>query len=295
MNKMLILSAALATLSGPAIAADMFVKAPPRYAAPWIGCYVGLSGGYGWNHGRSTYNDPNTTPDPINFIPNPAPRPTALFIPHPSPAQDGWLGGATVGCNWQIQQWVFGIEGDVSASGISGSQTTVGPQTVGDAAIDAYFLGPAGPVTANPAFVATAYESVSVRWLSTLRARAGFAVQDRLLLFATAGLAVGGVRSQGNVNIIIPAFPGSQTLWSGSNSETKVGLVVGGGAEWAFTDRWTAKAEYLWYDLGRISHPLDCVTNPFGCGGGGAYTTLGTTRSSVSGSIVRLGVNYKLN
>jgi len=39
----------------------------------------------------------------------------------------------------------------------------------------------------------------------------------------------------------------------------KVGFTIGGGAEWAFTDQWTAKAEYLWFDLGNVSHPLNCV------------------------------------
>jgi outer membrane immunogenic protein len=65
-------------------------------------------------------------------------------------------------------------------------------------------------------------------------------------------------------------------------------------AEWALYDRWTVRAEYLWYDLGRVSHPLNCTYNlGFPCGpAGGVYSTLGNASSSVFGSILRVGVNY---
>jgi outer membrane immunogenic protein len=282
-----------------ASAADMPIKAPivnAPVAVPynWTGCYVGVNGGYGWNNGHSTYQDPNTTSDPINQIPFVGGA-TALFIPGPSPSEKGSLGGVTAGCNWQRQQWVFGIEGDIDAGNISGTRTTVGPRTAGDAAINGYYTGPEA-ITANGGFGASAQEQVSLRWLSTVRGRLGIAVQDHLLLFATGGLAVAQGSTAGFVDITIPGNPASAARWSGSNSATMVGYVVGGGAEWAFSDHWTAKVEYLRYDVGNISHPLNCVANPFGCGSGvTAYATLGNTSSSVQGSIVRVGVNYKFN
>jgi outer membrane immunogenic protein len=140
--------------------------------------------------------------------------------------------------------------------------------------------------------IATANEQVSLRWLSTIRARGGIALQDRVLLYATGGLAVGGVNSQGSV-ITEPGMPGA-VIWNGSNSTVKAGYVVGGGIEWAFYDRWTAKAEYLWYNLGNVSHPLNFSSeNGVAPCGTDVYPTLGSTSSSVFGSIVRVGVNYK--
>jgi outer membrane immunogenic protein len=263
--------------------APVYTKAPP-VAAPysWTGCYVGVNGGYGWNNGSSSYQDSNSTADPINFIPS---TPAVAYVPSPtSTGSSGWLGGGGAGCNWQSQQWVFGVEGDIDGGHISGSNTTsaFSPREVA--------LGP--NVFTGIDTTTTANEQVSLRWLSTIRARAGIAVQDRVLLYATGGLAVGGVNSQGSVNTTTTGGF-SSVVWNGSNSTVKAGYVVGGGVEWAFYDRWTAKAEYLWYNLGNVSHPLNCTSD------GGApcfndvYPTLGSTSSSVFGSIVRVGVNYK--
>jgi outer membrane immunogenic protein len=216
-----------------------------------------------------------------------------LFVPVPSPSEKGWLGGGSAGCNWQSRQWVFGIEADVDGANISGNQTTIGPSVTAvlGVAQNTYQIGP-GTQTAAAGVLGTANEQVSLRWLSTVRGRLGFAVQDRLLLFATGGLAVGGASTQGSVGVGLP--PANTFLWSGSNSATMIGYAIGGGAEWAFSGHWTAKAEYLWYDLGTISHPLNCMSGAL-CGTLTLYPTLGNTRLSVAGSILRLGINYKFN
>ena len=128
--------------------------------------------------------------------------------------------------------------------------------------------------------------------MSTIRARGGVLVSDQLLLFATGGLALGGINSQGSV-ISEPGTAGA-IIWNGSNSTVKAGYVVGGGVEWAFYDRWTAKAEYLWYNLGSVSHPLNCSSeNGVAPCFNDVYPTLGSTNASVYGSIVRVGINYK--
>jgi outer membrane immunogenic protein len=151
------------------------------------------------------------------------------------------------------------------------------------------------PFGGFPNAVGTANEEVSLQWLSTIRARAGLPVlSDRGLLFVTGGLAVGNVFSSGSVTVANAA--GSVT-WSGSNSSTLTGYSVGGGPEYALTNRWTTKAEYLWYDLGNTSHSLNCTaTSPPGqCVPIDNYPTLGSTVSPVRGSIVRMGLNYKFN
>jgi outer membrane immunogenic protein len=299
MKKLLAGIASLIALApiGVASAADMPMKAPaaPPPAYSWAGCYVGLNGGYGWNSGRTSYqNDPNTsTADPINFIPDPF---LAMFgasdayIPTPTATHgSGGVFGGGGGCNWQTQRWVYGVEADVDWAHIAGSNTTSvfsGPSGFG--------TGPGGGTSIDN--TGTANEQVSLRWLATFRARAGFAVQDRLLLFVTGGVAVGGVNTQGSVTTSSP-FPGFiNPAWTGSDSTVKAGGVIGGGAEWAFSDHWTAKAEYLWYDLGHVSHQLNCTATNFPaavCSAGGLFPTLGDATSSVFGSIIRVGINYK--
>jgi outer membrane immunogenic protein len=288
MKKLVLALSTVAVFSGSAVAADLpartYSKAPAAVVAAydWSGCYVGVNAGYGWNSGNTRYIDPNVAPnaDPINFVGT-----LDLSIPTPRPRGSGWLGGGGAGCNWQSKQWVLGIEADIDAAHIFGSNT------------NSVFTGPLADFQTGPGVftsinnTGTANEQISLRWLSTVRARAGVTVQERILLFATAGLAVGGVNTQGSVTTSSPFAFFVNPAWAGSNTTTKVGGVIGAGAEWAFFDRWTVKAEYLWYNLGSASHSLNCV-GLAGCGTT-FYATLGNATSSVSGSVVRMGINYR--
>jgi outer membrane immunogenic protein len=148
MRRFLLVSVGLAALAAAssANAADlsrpMPYKAPP-YVAPyysWTGFYVGINGGYGW--GSSSWDG----------------------IPGFSP--QGGLVGGTAGYNWQIGQWVWGLEGDIDWSDIKGSTTT-------------NCFG--GCQTSN-------------NWLSTVRGRVGYAV-DRWLPYITGGAAFGDIKA----------------------------------------------------------------------------------------------------
>jgi outer membrane immunogenic protein len=95
-------------------------------------------------------------------------------------------------------------------------------------------------------------------WFGTLRGRAGIAFSN-VLLFATAGLAYG----EGKLN-----FAGL------SETHTDLGWSAGAGIEVGFTPSWSAKAEYIYYDLGNQTYLLTGINNGFTSG------------------VVRLGVNY---
>ncbi len=101
-------------------------------------------------------------------------------------------------------------------------------------------------------------------WLGTSRVRLGYAA-DRFMPYVTGGAAYGSIKAN---------VPGV-----GSDSSTKLGWTVGGGAEYAFTPNWSIKAEYLYVDLGKI----DCAA----CGAG-APTTV-----KFNENIVRGGLNYR--
>lgn len=101
-------------------------------------------------------------------------------------------------------------------------------------------------------------------WLSTVRGRLGYAA-DRVMPFVTAGGAFGDIRASS------PGLAGGSTA--------NAGWTVGGGIEFAVVGNWTAKAEYLYVDLGKLSCGLGC---------GAAIDNVSFTTN-----IVRGGINYR--
>src|SRR5215813_9808156 len=104
-----------------AFAAEMRVPPPAPAPAPaytWSGCYVGASAGESWGRSQhfttagSTLNNPASA---LNILPAGAPITDSFDV-------SGFIGGGTLGCNWQWGAWVFGIEGDGSATNKSGQQ-----------------------------------------------------------------------------------------------------------------------------------------------------------------------------
>jgi outer membrane immunogenic protein len=104
-------------------------------------------------------------------------------------------------------------------------------------------------------------------WLGTFRGRLGFAA-DRFLPFITGGLAFGDIQASA------PGLAGVDN--------TNAGWTLGGGIEMALVGNWTAKAEYLYVDLGRT----DCGT---ACGAAAGVTDNVSFRTN----LVRAGVNYR--
>jgi outer membrane immunogenic protein len=102
-------------------------------------------------------------------------------------------------------------------------------------------------------------------YLSTARGRIGFAA-DRWLPYATAGLAVG------NIHATAPGFAGID--------KTNAGWTAGGGFEFALVGNWTAKAEYLYVDLGKDGCGVMCGL-PMG------------NNVSLTSNVVRAGINYR--
>lgn len=130
----------------------------------------------------------------------------------------GAMVGGTLGWNFvQTGRWVFGAEGDADWTNLDSHAACPNPQF---------------PIC-----------KVKISNFSTVRGRAGYAVRDRLLVFATAGVAGGEVSP--SANGISPVQSTSKMAW---------GYTVGAGVEYALCDHrggaWTAKLEYLYADLG---------------------------------------------
>ncbi len=290
MNKLLLCGVAAVTFAtaGKAAAADMPLKAPPLPVWSWAGFYAGVNVGYGWASDPTTLTDTTTTS--LTRV-NDADTATPTFIPlgaGPSATAGGvgnidpkgWLGGIQGGYNWQSNALVWGVEGDIQASGQRGSVTIC--DTAG-----------------CPAGSGIATDSLSMPWFGTLRARLGFTPSPRWLVYGTGGLAVAEIKD----SVTEGPVGGGAGGTAFSVDTTRAGFAVGGGVEAALTDRWSLKIEYLYMGFGNVG----------GTGTGAAVTTTtgtcpfcappriveniatqtsSTTSTRVDDNIVRVGLNY---
>lgn len=259
---LLAISAAVAGLSTGAIAADMRMpmKAAAPIAAPmwsWSGFYIGAHAGYGFGGDDTIVTTGQVAANVANVLGGARPGRVTLD-------QDGFVGGGQIGYNWQFSpNWLFGIETDISYTDFRESVVVATVPLGGVAA------------TLNNSF------SSRMDFFGTVRGRLGY-VFDRTLIYATGGLAYADVRH--SVNFFGPV---GQLQFRGANSNIETGYTVGGGIEHAFSQNWTVKAEYLYYDLG--STTLNVAVIPGSGGGGTGYNST----FSNEGHIARLGVNYK--
>jgi outer membrane immunogenic protein len=103
-------------------------------------------------------------------------------------------------------------------------------------------------------------------WFATARGRVGYAGWGSLMPFVTAGGAFGDVKVSNTT------FP--------DVSKTMVGWTAGGGLEYGFGGHWSAKVEYLYSDLGKLTCGASC--------GGVPPTDISVTTNTVRG-----GINYR--
>jgi outer membrane immunogenic protein len=245
------LTSSTALAVGAALAADMPLKAPPAIAPfSWSGCYVGLNAGAASVNVGQQFTVPG-----VIAIDN-------------GGRQTSFIGGGQVGCNWQFDpQWVVGIEGDVDY--LNASRT------------GAFRFRFAGEDT-------TGAQSSRLRWLTTVRAKLGYA-WGRTLLYGTGGVAIGNVDSA--LTAVRRNAAGTATAqFAGSFSETRVGWTIGGGLEHAFTNNVSAKLEYLHFDLGSPGYNVVRVVGP-----SNNLPLVWNASTRWFGDIIRVGVNVRWN
>jgi outer membrane immunogenic protein len=122
-----------------------------------------------------------------------------------------------------------------------------------------------------------------------LRARLGFTPIDRLLIYGTGGLAYGEVESNTNFAEATTSNVNFNNAF-GSASSWRAGWTAGAGAEFAFARHWSAKIEYLYYDLGDLNYNSTLTSS------NATPTTIGiTSTADFKGNIVRAGINYRFD
>lgn len=206
LRKLLLSSVAATAMAGSALAADLPSRRPPPVVPivplfTWTGFYIGVDGGYGSQQIRENGIFGGLAAYTLNF------------------RASGPVGGGHAGFNWQVNQFVFGMEGDV--------------------------LGTSMRVNA-PFNVFLFNNSV---WRSgvegSIRGRVGVAF-DRFMLYATGGVAFETFRLRENF-LFAPGFNDTFT-------PSRAGLTVGGGVEYAFTNNWLARVEGRYSDFGTFNN-----------------------------------------
>jgi outer membrane immunogenic protein len=209
MKRVLFSGVALAALlGGSAMAADLGYppyKAPPAQPTyfSWAGFYIGTHTGAAI--GQSTHS--NVAPFggfdagvPLSYELTPA----------------GIFGGAQVGYNWQVTNFVFGGE------------------------IDAGYLNARSRLIQNDDLTQTRYGAYA-----TFTGRAGLAF-DRLLTYLKGGAVVANIRNTASDTDGLAIDPSDFS----QSSRARLGWTIGTGFEYAIAPRWTVKSEYLYMDFG---------------------------------------------
>jgi opacity protein-like surface antigen len=228
------LAVLIAAETGVAGAADLAVQAPVYKASPvilsdWAGFYVGVHGGYAWDH---TSVDPPMLPTILQS--------DNAVLGNLDASPKGGLVGGHAGYNWQFGSVVAGVEGDYSAADL---------KTTGFAGSYSFIYTCGGPCPG----VLT--RSVNVDQLASARIRLGYTVLPNLLAYGTGGPGWSHSSFGGSASDV---YIGTVSV---SADASKFGWVVGAGLEYKLWDHVLVRAEYLHYDFGDITYNVPQLGN----------------------------------
>jgi outer membrane immunogenic protein len=256
---------AAAISSAPALSADLPVKAPPMVAAPifnWTGFYIGgFVGGAGAD--RDAFATEPTSAAGVAY--NGTTLGTSYGL------GTGFIGGGTIGYNWQgpSSNWVIGVEGEAGYLHLHGARQDVNAA--------AALLSPVDSVDSTR--IGDAY--------GVIAGRLGWTA-NRALFYVKGGLAIVERTSGFNDSCLGAGAPGcGPGLLTISRSDTEFTYAVGAGVEYAFSNNWSVKGEYLYLGTQRN------------------YTTSGTSAAAPVGVVFtntvsdpgvhtgKIGLNYR--
>jgi outer membrane immunogenic protein len=292
----------------------------------WTGCYLGVNGG--WIGGRDEYSHSTyvgALPRVINNTTNGFVADNNVTIPpgrystntfnqvidpysHSSDSSGGTFGGQ-FGCQYQVGAFVLGGEWDFNWSGLKEDHTANNGSAFwanfwNPGVNNPYVFNQVGQTIFQTSYgpysgLTSVWSHKQLDWFSTARVRAGWAVWDRVLVYATGGLVVGALDANTTLNSggLLNAV-GLPNDFFGAYRKNRIGWTAGGGFEWAFAQNWTAKAEFLYLDLGSFDYVSPYVTNVAGaCGtnlNAGSNPCFAYHRTSIDATeyVARVGINY---
>jgi outer membrane immunogenic protein len=240
------------TIAGPAVAADLPIeptKAPPFAARfTWTGCYLGAHVGGAWQQKDAT--------DPVLLVQDGiGGAGTTVGTTTARLNSNGVVYGGQIGCDYQFApSWVVGVEGAVSAGALRGSTVVPLPANAGD----------------------TELVTVRTDFIPSLTARLGYAV-DHWLFYGRGGVA--WTNDKYSVTGVFTGIP-----FDAEGLGMRTGWTAGAGVEWAFTNDWSARLEYDYYDFGHSNVLMSDPTNGF--------ASIVTFRQNAQ--MVKLGLNFRV-
>lgn len=252
-----------------AYAADLgapYAPGPVPYS--WTGFYLGVNGGYATGtQGGQLETNPHW---PTSGVPTTDP----LFPNASNIGIHGGFGGGQVGYNWQIGHIVTGLETDFDWGSIKGSDLFDSLSVFG--------------------WQWNKTLTSKVDWFGTVRGRLGYDVGG-FLPYVTGGFAYGHSTTDESVFQSAPCAGCSYNSGIGSFAETRVGWTAGAGLEYALSNNWSMKAEYLHVDLGKKNSTFNgSILNPNGTVNSAfpSWTQDGFN-SNLKLDTVKAGINYK--
>jgi outer membrane immunogenic protein len=279
MRTIFVTAAALVIISGSASADGVYQN---HYSAPllysWSGSYVGLNVGFAWgtSNATTTTGCPGEAPPgyvcELNTPGSLANAPVVDGAGSGSMNLSGAIGGIEVGHNWQVNNFVYGVEADFGALNMSASRSGSGTWP---------FLNGAAP------FAFTVGSSISTNWLLTTRARVGWTFSN-VLLYATGGLALTDLKVSNFYTDGLTVLGVGTGHEFSSDSAVTPGWTVGGGLEAALDEHWSLKGEYLFVDFGHASTTGN-ITNPEDPG----FLNPISASQDLSAHLARVGLNYR--
>jgi outer membrane immunogenic protein len=267
MKKLLAIAAFAALISVSALAQT---AKPSTGATNWTGFYAGLNTGgeFGFSHAQTATSEDSSLGGTYFVFDNiSGVNSTGNQTLHPK----GSTIGLQFGYNRQISpKWVLGLEADYGALTARNSVASTADYASG-----------AG-------YTFTITQKVSTDWMSSVRARVGHAYGKRGLLFVSVGAAETALHYSSS--FLDDEWNASE---SASTSVLKTGWTIGGGEEYAINKHWSARAEYLYTDFGKVSNAgsvLQLITYGY------TYTFPGnpfTHTATLKSNVARVAVNYR--
>ena len=247
MKKIVLVIAAVAAFSAPALSADMAARpyakapAPIQAVASWTGLWI--SGGFGYGMAQYQHSENNIG------------APFALVSTGQDAGGKGWLAKIGVGADYQFAgpygNWVVGAFADTDWSNISGQYSFNTSNA------------PGGLISASSL---TGRFRNDYSW--AVGGRLGYVALPGLLTYFNGGYTQAHFEGNSFFNTDAPAAPLLTGISLGTH--TRSGYFLGGGTEYAVSQLpglfW--KNEVRFSDFGNRTHTLVCTT-AVGCGVGG--------------------------
>jgi opacity protein-like surface antigen len=212
----------------------------------WTGLYLGGFGGKAYNKEYWVENS-----ETLKF-----------GAPVSGPDFAGYVLGGQLGYNYQLGWLVLGIEGDMGKSNAIGGQQAATGERFQSCRTTNFFLTCEAEMDA----------------LASVAGRVGYA-WGRALFYGKAGLAIGEVTAKTLQN---PITSSSKIVETTATTDWLTGWTAGGGMEFALSQHWSAKGEWMYYDFGKDKFTVD-------------ESGHGVIDAKTYGNAVRIGANYHLN